>query len=194
MPPDQTPPTRNVATVRAVVLIVLGFAGFWLVLWLLGREFFSDSGIGVWTGARTHHTSQWMLDPYTFSHVLHGIFLFWLLFPLRHRLSLATRFLVASLLEASWEIIENTPWIIDRYRTATASLDYYGDSIFNSTFDLIAAMLGFWLAWRFNWKWVLLVVVAIELVSLVLIRDNLTLNILMLFWPSEAIKEWQLGA
>ena len=91
------------------------------------------------------------------------------------------------------EILENTPLVIDRYRVATASLEYYGDSILNSTFDLIAAMIGFWLAWRYDWKWVLLFVVAIELLLAYFISDNLTLNILMLFYPLESIKQWQLA-
>jgi hypothetical protein len=169
------------------------FGGFWLVLWLLGRQLTSDSGFGVWTGAWTENTSQWIADPYTFSHVLHGIFFYWLLLPLRGRLSVGPRFMIACLLEAGWEILENTPFVIDRYRAATASLDYYGDSVLNSTFDLVAAMLGFWLAWKFDWKWVLLFVVAIELVLAYFVRDNLTLNIVMLFYPLESIKEWQLA-
>jgi hypothetical protein len=134
-----------------------------------------------------------MTDPYTFSHLLHGIFFYWLLAPLRRWLSVGARFLAASLIEACWEVLENSPFIIDRYRTATASLDYYGDTILNSTFDVLAAMVGFWIAWKYSWKWVLLLVVAIELLCLFFVRDNLTLNILMLFCPSETIKQWQLG-
>jgi hypothetical protein len=173
--------------------IALLFVAFWLVLLLLGREFISDSGFGIWSGAWTENTSQWIADPYTFSHVLHGIFFYWMLLALRHRLAIWPRFIIASLIEAGWEIVENTPLVIDRYRAATASLDYYGDSILNSTFDLIAAMLGFWLAWKYDWKWVLLFVVAIELVLAYFVRDNLTLNILMLFYPIESIKEWQMN-
>ena len=91
------------------------------------------------------------------------------------------------------EVSENSPVVIDRYRAATASLDYYGDSILNSTCDLAAAMIGFWIATKLNWRWVLAFVVAVELVSLYFIRDNLTLNILMLIYPSESIKAWQMG-
>lgn len=178
---------------RRLSAIGLLFIGFLIALWLLGRQLVSDSGFGVWTGAWTEHTSQWIADPYTFSHVLHGVFFYWLLLPLRSRLSVGTRFLVASLVEAGWEILENTPYVIDRYRAATASLDYYGDSILNSTFDLFAAMLGFWLAWRYDWKWILLLVVAIELLLAYFVRDNLTLNVLMLFYPLESIKRWQLA-
>jgi hypothetical protein len=135
-----------------------------------------------------------MADPYSFSHLLHGICFYWILLLLRRRLGVGWRFLIASGIEAGWEILENTPIIIERYRAGTASLDYYGDSILNSTCDLIAAMAGFWLAWKVGWKCSLLVVVAVELGCLWFVRDNLTLNILMLFHPSEAIKQWQLGS
>jgi hypothetical protein len=188
-----THPKRTRATTRIVTLTALLVIVFWIVLRILGREVLSDSDFGVWTGAWTPNTSQWMLDPYTFSHLLHGIFLYWLLLSTRRWLSLGSRFLIASLIEAAWEILENSPIVIDRYRTATASLDYYGDSILNSTFDLLAAMAGFWLAWKCNWKWVLALVIAIELLCAYFVHDNLTLNILMLFYPSEAIKAWQLG-
>jgi hypothetical protein len=191
MPEQSNKPAAGI--MRYAVATVLMFVCYWLVLWLMGRELTSDSGFGLWTGARTSDTSQWIADPYTFSHVLHGIFFYWLLLPLRPRLSLGTRFLVAVTIEVGWEIIENTPFVIDRYRAATASLDYYGDSMLNSTFDVVAAIAGFWLAWKFNWKWALGFVVAIELLSAYFIRDNLTLNILMLFYPLESIKQWQLA-
>jgi hypothetical protein len=171
----------------AVLLIVMGLGER-----LMGREFLSDAGFGVWTGAWTRATSQWVADPYTFTHVLHGVFFYWLLLIWRARLSLRWRYAIAGLLEAGWEMLENSPFVIDRYRTATAALDYYGDSILNSGFDLIAALLGAWLASKVDWKWMLLLVVAIELGCLYFVRDNLTLNILMLICPSEAIKQWQL--
>ena len=193
MPANANNPIGNLATQHPIRACLLLCVGFWLVLWLMGRQFTSDSGFGIWTGASTENTSQWVADPYTPSHVLHGIFFYWLLLPLRPWLSVSSRFVIACLIEAGWEILENTPYVIDRYRAATASLDYYGDSILNSTFDLVAAMMGFWLAWKFNWKWVLLFVVGIELLLAYLIRDNLTLNILMLFYPLEGIKEWQLA-
>jgi hypothetical protein len=170
------------------------FVSFWLALWFMGRQFISDSGFGIWTGAWTKDTSQWMADPYTLTHLLHGILFYWLLLPLQRWLTVRSRFIIASLIEAGWEIVENTPFVIDRYRAATASLEYYGDSILNSTFDLLIAMLGFWLASRYDWRWMLLVVVTIELLLALLIRDNLTLNILMLFFPLDSIKQWQLGA
>jgi hypothetical protein len=193
MPASGNKASGGLSKQHGVFAISALFVGFWLVLWLLGRQLTSDSGFGIWTGAWTENTSQWVADPYTFSHVLHGIFFYWLLLPLRGRLAVWPRFMIASLIEAGWEILENTPLVIDRYRAATASLEYYGDSILNSTFDLVAAMLGFWLAWKYDWRWVLLCVVGVELVLAYLVRDNLTLNILMLFYPLESIKEWQMA-
>ena len=193
MAADETSEPRSLERVCLVSLIAFLLVALWLVEWLLGRELLSDSGFGVWTGAWTHQTSQWLMDPYTFSHVLHGFLLYYLLQPTRRLLSVKSRFLVASLIEASWEILENTPFVIDRYRDATAAIDYYGDSILNSMFDLIAAMAGFWAASKYHWKCILTLAVMIELLCLFFVRDNLTLNVLMLLNPSEAIKQWQLG-
>ena len=101
--------------------------------------------------------------------------------------------MLAVLLEATWEVFENTPFVIDRYRAATISLDYYGDSIINSMSDIVSMMVGFWIARRVPvWISVGLVIVLEVMVALI-IRDNLTLNILMLIHPFEAIKRWQLG-
>jgi hypothetical protein len=193
MPDEITCETPQTGRWRLPGYLALLLIGFWLTLWLMGRQWLSDSGFGVWTGAWTQNTSQWMADPYTLSHVIHGILFCWMLLPTRHRLTLRSRFLIASLIEAAWEILENSPIIIDRYRAATASLEYYGDSILNSTFDLIAAMVGFWIAALFNWRWVLLGVIVSEVLCAYFIRDNLTLNILMLLHPWESIKQWQMG-
>lgn len=186
-------PRERMLTRRAVALTLIVVAVFVTVLRLMGRQFVTDSGFGLWTGAWTKNTSQWIADPYTTSHVLHGVFFYWLLLPLRRWLTAEYRFVAAGAIEACWEIFENTPFVIDRYRTATASLEYYGDSILNSTFDLAAALVGCWLAWRFGWKWMVVLIVLVELFMLYFVRDNLTLNILMLVSPSEAIKEWQMG-
>lgn len=176
---------------RIMITSIVTLLFFVAVLFLMGREFLSDSGFGVWTGGWTQDTSQWMADPYSFSHVLHGIIFFWALLLFRKKLSIGVRFLVALLIEVGWEILENTPLIINRYRAATASLDYYGDSILNSFFDVVFCILGFWLAAKLPWKIMLVIVIAIELAMLATIRDNLTLNVLMLLWPIEAIKTWQ---
>jgi hypothetical protein len=185
---------ERVFTPRVLVILALLFLAVDATLRLLGRSFLSDSGFGFWTGARTHNTSQWIADPYSTSHVLHGVFFYWLLLPLGRWLAVGTRLILAMMIESSWELFENSPWIIERYRANTASLEYYGDSILNSTCDILCALLGFWIAWRFGWKWMVVVILAVELTMLYFVRDNLTLNILMLIHPSEAIKQWQMGA
>ena len=190
LPPRSNTPvfTRNIAIACAVLLAVVA-----LLLRLMGREFASDSGLGFWTGAWTENTSQWIADPYSTSHILHGVFFYWMLWPLRHRLSVGVRSVVSMAVESSWELLENSPIIIERYRANTASLDYFGDSIMNSCCDILCALAGYWLAWRFGWKWMITLIVTVELAMLFFVRDNLTLNILMLIYPSEAIKQWQTG-
>jgi hypothetical protein len=108
--------------------------------------------------------------------------------------SLGLRAVVSAALEASWEAYENTDTVINRYRTETIALGYYGDSVLNSVCDVLACLIGFALASRFRWWWTVFWVLATEFVLAMLIRDNLTLNIVMLIWPIEAIKKWQLGA
>lgn len=180
--------TRRVVVVCVLLLVVVD-----AMLWLMGREFISDSGFGLWTGAWSPHTSQWIADPYSTSHVLHGVFFYWLLLPLGRWFLPGTRLIAAMMIESSWELLENSPIIIERYRANTASLDYFGDSILNSNSDILCAMIGFWIAWRFGWKWMIALILAVELLMLYFVRDNLTLNILMLIYPSEAIKHWQMG-
>ena len=185
---DQAFFTRRATIACAVLLVAVATTQR-----LMGREFLSDSGFGLWTVAWTPNTSQWIADPYSTSHILHGVFFYWLLLPLARWFSVPARLIAATALEVGWELFENSPLVIERYRANTASLDYYGDSIMNSTCDTLCAMLGFWLAWRFGWKWMIALIVAIELAMLYFVRDNLTLNILMLLWPSDAIKAWQTG-
>lgn len=174
------------AGVTATMLLI-----FIATLFAMGRIPLCECGLGMWSGAWDSSTSQQMADPYSFSHILHGIIVFWALWILRKKISLGTRFLIALLLEMGWEILENTPLIINRYRANTASLDYFGDSVLNSFFDVVFAMFGFWLASKFSWKWSLAFFVMIELVLLYLIRDNLTLNVLMLLYPIPSIRAWQ---
>jgi len=161
----------------------------------MGRVPYCRCGyIKLWHGVvNSSENSQHITDWYTFTHVIHGIGFYFLLWLAARRVSPGARFLAAVLLEAGWEVIENTPFVIERYRAATISLDYYGDSIVNSMSDIVAMMLGFWLARRMPvWASIALVIV-LEAALAAIIRDNLALNILMLIHPFEAIKRWQMG-
>jgi uncharacterized protein DUF2585 len=161
----------------------------------MGREPICPCGfISLWHGPVDNQNSQQISDWYTFTHVLHGIGFYALIFLVARRLPVPVRLLLAVFLEGAWEIAENSPFIIDRYRTATLSLDYYGDSIVNSVSDVVAMMLGFWIARRFRVWATVVCVVAVEILLAVVIRDNLTLNIIMLIHPIDAIKQWQLGS
>jgi hypothetical protein len=132
-------------------------------------------------------------DWYTFTHVIHGLGVYFLLWLLAGRLPPGARFVLAVLLEAAWEVLENTPLVINRYRAATTSLDYYGDSVVNSMSDIVAMALGFWMARKIPVWASLCLAAGFEIVLAAVIRDNLTLNILMLIHPFEGIKRWQLG-
>lgn len=143
----------------------------------------------VWS----RHNSQHLIDPYSFTHMLHGILEFWLIGLVFRRMPLAWRFFLALFVESSWEVIENTQYVINRYREATISLDYFGDSIANSLADIVFCGLGFLIALRLRFWRSLALFIATEAVLLFWIRDCLVLNIIMLLYPIEAIKHWQTG-
>lgn len=161
----------------------------------LGRQLWGAPGVpGFWSGnIHSSHNSQFVFDPYTFTHVTHGILFYGLFRVLFKRVSEGTGFLMAAVVESAWEVLENSDLVIERYRAATISLDYYGDSIVNSMSDIVACLAGFFFASRLPARAVVLSVVAVELILLYLVRDNLTLNILMLIRPVSAIRAWQSG-
>ena len=150
-------------------------------------------GIFVTGDAWSSQTSQLFFDPYSLTHVAHGLLFAGLLVLLIPRVPPGWRFVVAIALESVWEIIENTNTIIERYRVATASLGYQGDSILNSLGDITACAIGFMIARKLGWRRSIVVFLAIELVLLVWIRDSLLLEIIMLIHPINAIKVWQLA-
>ena len=161
----------------------------------MGREPMCTCGtIKLWHGVvKSSENSQHISDWYTWTHVLHGILFYAALTILAPRTPVAVRMLLALVVEGSWEVVENTPFIIDRYRAATISLDYYGDSVVNSLSDIVAMLLGFWVARRAPVWTSMAAVVAVEAVLAVVIRDNLTLNIIMLIHPFDVIRTWQGG-
>jgi hypothetical protein len=163
------------------------------VQYSFGRIFICQCGyIKLWHGNNwSNENSQHLTDWYTFSHIIHG-FAFYYLGKLIKRLTLFQSFLLALSIEVIWEIIENSSFIINRYRETTISLDYFGDSIINSLFDIIAMVLGFYLAKKLPLWMILGLTLSMEIIVGYLIRDNLTLNIIMLIYPLEAIKNWQM--
>jgi len=187
---------------RAYVLTFVGIiVVFAAILFFMGRLPICECGdVKFWQqDVMSAENSQHIADWYTFSHIIHGFAFFALLWWVSRRffknggLPLGVRFIGAVLLEVGWEIIENSAWIIDYYRANTVSLGYVGDSILNSVFDVFWMALGFFLARKLP-VWVTLsLVVVMELVAAYVIRDNLTLNILMFIYPSEGIKAWQTG-
>jgi hypothetical protein len=170
---------------------VIGAAA--MALWLMGRTPIYKGGyVKLWHGiVHSSENSQHLTDWYSFSHIIHGFAFYAFLWLVARRHPVGLRLVAATLIEAGWEIFENTAFVINRYRETTISLDYYGDSIVNSVFDILMAIAGFLFAMRAPIWLVLLASAAIELFLLAMIRDNLTLNIVMLLFPLESVQEWQ---
>lgn len=186
----------RISKYSALIVLVI-FIGFALLLFGMGRPPICSCGtVKLWQGVvQSSENSQHLADWYSMSHVIHGFIFFGFGHLLRKRFPkrfpLGVILCLSILVEGAWEVLENSPVIIDRYREATISYGYAGDSIVNSMADIAWMIVGFFLASRLPWKATLAMAVIFELFTGYMIRDNLALNILMLTVPIEAVKDWQ---
>ena len=173
----------------AVVVVFLQL----FLLFSFGQPLVSKTGhvYLFWFGGGVEDSQQ-VFDWYSFSHIIHGIIFYFLISYIFNKTS-SVKILIAVCLESFWEVLENSPMIINRYRETAIAAGYFGDSVLNSFFDVMWMIIGFYFAKRFGWKVSLATVIFFELLTLYFIRDNLTLNIIMLLFPSSDINAWQMG-
>jgi hypothetical protein len=177
-------------------LIVAAFvAATAAILYTMGQPLICKCGyVKLWHGVVvSSENSQHLTDWYTPSHIIHGILFFGLFTLILRKASINVRLTLALILECAWEIVENTDMVINRYREATIALDYFGDSVINSSADILAMVVGFFLASRLPVWASLAIIIVFEATTTWLIRDGLALNVLMLVWPIDAVKTWQSG-
>jgi hypothetical protein len=180
---------------RAWLFAFLIIAAAAVTLLAMGRNPVCTCGsIDLWVGARdSPKTSQMLADWYSLSHVVHGLLFYAALWLVAQRWPIEWRFIAALLIEAGWEVAENTPAVIDRYRATTAALGYTGDSVINSVSDILMMVFGFLAARKLPLRAALFLLVALEVTPLFAIRDNFTLNVWALIAPNQALQAWQAG-
>jgi len=178
---------QSVAIFAIIVVTVVMLSWQGRVMWCAQGDY-TPWAWNIWSS----HNSQHILDPYTFTHILHGVLEFWLIGLVFWKMPMAWRFVLAVFIESTWEVAENSSYIINRYREETISLDYFGDSIINSLADIVACACGFMIARYLRFWKSAAFFVATELILLVTIKDSLIVNIIMLLFPIQAIKDWQM--
>ncbi len=195
--PPNPDPNRRSQRLRIGLAIAAIFGLATVALRLEGHRWWCRCGrLTPWSGdIHSEHNSQHLVDPYSFTHMEHGLqVLYALLWAIAGRLGTGRRLILALTVEDSlWEILENSPAVIERYRQATISLGYAGDTVINSLGDIGACALGFLLAKRLRVRWSVALVLVVEAALLAIYRDNLALNVLMLVYPLGSVKAWQTG-
>ncbi|MGL4319463.1 MAG: DUF2585 domain-containing protein [Paracoccaceae bacterium] len=184
--------TKRITPLIIVAGLILLSAAY--LLWI-GREPICKCGyIKLWHGqVVSSENSQHISDWYTPSHIIHGFIFFGLLWLFARKLTLGWRLAIATVIECAWEIVENSDAVIERYRTVTISLDYYGDSVLNVVADVVAMIIGFVLASRLPVWATVAIALVFEATTILLIRDGLALNVLMLLYPLDGVAAWQAG-
>ena len=183
-------PSWGYILISFVVVVTAGF-----IEYQMGRQWICQCGyVKLWEGiVNSSGNSQHLADWYTFSHIIHGLLFYWFFRTVsRKKLPVLACLVLSLVLESAWEVLENTDLIINRYREATISLEYYGDSILNSIADILWTGVGFFLASRLRVSLSIILVIILELWVGYLIHDNLFLNIVMLVYPLDVIKDWQM--
>jgi hypothetical protein len=190
-------PAMQLSRTQATLLVTGIIVAAAVAEYLMGHPLICKCGyVKLWHfDVQSAENSQHLIDWYTPSHIIHGFLFYWLLWLLSRwiPLSFGARLVLAVAIEASWEVVENTDWVINHYRELTISLDYYGDSVINSVMDILFMVLGFFVAAYLPVWLTVLIAIALELFVGAMIRDNLTLNVLMFVRPLDSVLQWQQG-
>jgi hypothetical protein len=185
------PVSYDLLTWSAIVFTVLSTIG-----WLAVNDavWWSSANASVWSSdIWSRSNSQHPLDPYSLTHMMHGVLCYLTINIFAKRLPLSRQFFLAILFACVWELAENSPFFIERYRIVTAASEYVGDALINSITDIAACGLGFYLATRFKFSISAMIFILVEILMMFWVRDNLLLNVVMIVFPVDSIRHWQIG-